>query len=149
MTRYARESVDEVFEAIQPLLKAHWAEIAQYLDITLNPDFDYYRASETAGQLRIYTARQESLIGYAIYRLAPALHYQHSLQAQQDVLYLSPEYRLGRIGWRLIEFADAQLKADGVKLVFQHQKVAHPALGVLLARMGYVKSDVLWSRRLD
>jgi GNAT superfamily N-acetyltransferase len=151
VTQFARESVEQVVEEIQPLLTEHWAEIAQYPDIALNPDFAYYRAAEAAGQLRIYTARHSShaLIGYAIYLLAPALHYQQSLQAKQDVLYISEPHRLGRVGWRLIQFADEQLKATGVQLVYQHQKVAHPALGRVLERLGYVQSDVLWARRLD
>lgn len=145
---FARESVSEVLEDIQPLLKEHWAEIAQYPDIPLNPDFGYYRAAELLGQLRIYTARQDDLIGYAIYIVAPASHYRDSLQAKQDVLYLMPEHRAGRIGWRLIEFADAQLRAEGVQLVHQHVKVNHN-FGPLLERLGYERAEYLYTRRLD
>lgn len=146
--RFARECVDDVLEEIQPLLKEHWAEIAQYPDIPLDPDFFQYRRAERAQQLRIFTARKDELIGYAIYILAPALHYRSSLQAKQDVLYLKPAHRAGRIGWRLIEFADEQLRKDRVQIVHQHVKWNHN-FGPLLDRIGYGLSEYIYSRRLD
>lgn len=148
--RYARETVATVIDEIQPLLRAHWAEIAQYPDIPLSPDFDCYKHLEAHGQLRIYTARHSSyaLIGYAIYTVSPALHYSNSIQAKQDVLFLQPEHRAGRIGWKLIAFADELLRQDGVQVVYQHVKTDHD-FGPLLERIGYRFCDKLYSRRLD
>lgn len=146
---FARETVATVIDEIGPLLFAHWQEIAQYPDIPLNPDFDHYTRAEMHGQLRVYTARHErDLAGYAVYIVAPALHYANSLQAKQDVLFLKPQYRHGRIGWKLIQFADVQLRADGVQVVYQHMKTDHD-FGPLLERLGYTFCDKLYSRRLD
>lgn len=147
--QFARESIATVIDEIGPLLLAHWEEIAQYPDIPLNPDFDFYKASEMHGQLRIYTARHErELVGYAIYIVAPALHYSKSLQAKQDILFLKASYRHGRAGWRLIEFADDHLRTEGVQVVYQHVKAEHD-FGPLLERIGYTFCDKLYSRRLD
>jgi hypothetical protein len=147
---FARESSDTVINEIAPLLEAHWAEIAHYPDIPVNVNYDAYFKFESLNALRIYTVRVGlALVGYAIFQVRPNLHYQSSLQAQQDVLYLCPEHRNGRLGWRFIAWCDAQLQAEGVQVVYQHQKVAHPALGRILHRLGYEAVDTLWAKRLD
>jgi hypothetical protein len=148
--QFNRESSDTVINEIAPLLEAHWAEIAHYPDIPVNCNYDAYLKLEAAGILRIYTVRAHlALIGYAIFLVSPNLHYGGSLQAKQDVLYLAPAYRRGRMGWRFIVWCDEQLRAEGVQVVVQHQKIAHPALGRILERIGYQAVDTLWMRRLD
>jgi GNAT superfamily N-acetyltransferase len=119
---FARESISQVIGEIKPLLEAHWQEIAQYPDIPLDPDYDQYAHAEAAGQLRIYTARADRLVGYAIYIVAPAWHYRQSLQARQDILFLLPKYRRGRTGLKLIQFTEQQLQAEGVQVVYQQFK---------------------------
>jgi GNAT superfamily N-acetyltransferase len=147
--RMARERVADVFTEIQPLLRAHYEEIAHFQDIPLDPNFARYCAMDEAGVLRIFTARiHDALVGYAIYAVDYALHYESSLQAIQDVLYLAPEHRNGRLGLRLIEHADVELKAEGVQVVRQHVKAKHD-FGRLLERLGYELEDKLYSRRLD
>lgn len=146
---FASESVATVIREIGPLIQQHWQEIAQYPDIALSPDFDQYHFLDSCGQLRIFTARVDGeLIGYAIYLLAPALHYSKSLQAKQDVLFLLPEHRKSFTGMRLIAYADESLRKDGVQVVYHHVKAAHN-FGPLLERMGYELSDLIYSRRLD
>lgn len=147
--QFAQESIATVIDEIGPLLLAHWQEIAQFHDIPLNVDFDHYKRAEAYGQLRIYTVRREhELVGYAIYILAPAPHYSTSLQAKEDVIYLKPEYRKGRVGWKLIEFADERLRLDRVQVVYHHVKPSHD-FGPLLKHIGYTFSESVYSRRLD
>jgi GNAT superfamily N-acetyltransferase len=147
---FARESCSDVLGEIAPLLEAHWAEIAYYPDIRVKVNYAAYFKFETHGVLRIYTIRVEgALVGYAIFQVNLNLHYGDSLQAQQDVLYLDPRYRQGRLGWRFIAWCDEQLRANGVQVVRHHQKLAHPALGKILHRLGYEPVDMLWTRRLD
>jgi GNAT superfamily N-acetyltransferase len=145
--RFAREAIATVFEDIQPLLLAHWREIAHFKDIPLAPDFSRYRRAEEHGVLRIFTARAERLVGYAIYAVETALHYSGSLQASQDTLYLDPRYRLGRTGLKLIEFADESLRAEGVQVVHQHATVAHD-FGPVLEHLGYELVECRYARRL-
>lgn len=148
--QFARESSDTVINEIAPLLENHWAEIAHYPDIPVGVDYDAYLRIEAKGALRIYTIRVGiELVGYALFTVNHSLHYSSSLQARQDVLYLDPTYRRGRVGWKFIAWCDTQLKAEGVQVVHQHAKIAHPQLAVLLPRLGYEAVDVIWSRRLD
>lgn len=112
---FGRERIIEVFGEIKPLLEMHWVEIAHYPDIALDPDYDHYVQAERKDMLRIFTARLgHELIGYAIYFVMPGLHYRKSLQAQQDILFLLPQHRKGRLGLRLIRHADEQLDRKSV-----------------------------------
>lgn len=149
LPRFAREGGLFVIDEIKPLLEAHWLEIAHYQDIPVKCDYGSYLKLEANGLLRIYTVRNSNLIGYAIFVVAKSLHYNDSLQARQDVLYLAPEFRRGRIGIRFIDWCDEQLKAEGVQVVYHHVKDAAPALGILLARRGYTLVDHIYAKRLD
>jgi GNAT superfamily N-acetyltransferase len=157
---YQREFAHELWGEIMPLLVRHKDEIAHFKDIELNPDVEAYNRCEEQGVLRCFTARSmcasyESgelmpgvLVGYAVYFVRPNPHFKDSLQASQDVLFILPEYRRGRIGLRLIEFADQVMKAEGVQAVYQHVKVKHD-FSPLLERLGYELVDRLYARRLD
>lgn len=153
--QFAEESLDSCLSEMQPLLEKHWQEIASDLSIPLEPDYERYHALEAASALRIYTARTEHvhqdarLIGYAVFFIAPHPHYKSSLQAFGDVLYLDPEFRVGRTAAQLIAISEDKLHALGVQVIRHHVKVAHPALGVLLKRMGYHHLEDNYERRLQ
>lgn len=140
----------ELFEEAFPLLSLHWREIAHYDDIALNPDVERYLGLEQADVLRVFTARAGgALVGYACFFVSCNGHYSDSLQALQDILYVDPGWRCSTIGLRLIRACDEALRVEGVQLVLQHVKEAHPALAVILERMGYERIDVIYGRRLD
>lgn len=146
---YQRERSHDLWAEITPLLEVHHREIAHYPDIPLDPDVERYNAAEDAGMLRCYTARVgERLVGYATFFLNNNLHYKSSLQAAQDVIFVLPEYRCGRIGISLIKYCDAALRAEGVQATYQHVKAAHN-FGPLLERMGYELVDLIYAKRLD
>lgn len=90
---------------------------------------------------------QRPLVGYAAYFVRANPHYRSSVQASQDVIYVSPAAR-GSTGARLIRFADEQLASEGVQAVYHHVKTAHN-WGRLLERMGYEAVDVIYAKRLD
>jgi len=147
-TEFQVEPVTPEFcEELGPLLHAHYKEIAHYQDIELSPDFSKYKQLYDAGVLRVYTARKEKeLIGYVIFFFNYSLHYQKSLQAVQDVLFIHPEHR--GVGTRLIKWADEQLRAEGAQVVYHHVKKEHN-FGALLERFGYKCVDLIYARRLD
>lgn len=148
---FARETIVEVLDEIKPLLEAHYHEIAHYPDIPLKPNYPRYYEAERVNGLRIFTVRlDQALIGYAIYFVSTSLQYSDSLQAHQHLLFVHPDYRKGSHGRRLIQFADEQLRAEGVQVVIQHTKArADLNIGPLLERMGYELMDHLYVRRLD
>lgn len=145
---YGVETIAEVIAEIIPLLDAHWDEIAHFRDIPLSPDWARYRMAENARALRIFTARADgALVGYAIFFVMRAPHY-NVVQADQDILFLLPEYRRGLTGLALIKHADKELKHEGVTIVMHHVKAAHD-FGPLLEHLGYEPVDRLYAKRLD
>lgn len=146
---YQEERVSGIWAELEPLLEAHWAEIARYQDIKLDPDVEAYERLEAEGKVRCYTARDGgALIGYAVFFVRGNLHYRNSLQAIQDVLFVLPQHRAGLAGVRLIKVAEERLKALGVQVVYHHAKRTN-RVGELLERLGYELVDGLYAKRLD
>jgi hypothetical protein len=57
---YERQSMGCVVNEIQPLLEAHWQEIAHYKDILLSPYRNRYRLAEANKSLALYSMRERS-----------------------------------------------------------------------------------------
>jgi GNAT superfamily N-acetyltransferase len=158
---YQREPCAAIWDEVAPLLERHWHEVAHYQDIPLAVDRAAYERADAGGFLRCFTARLPALpqlvgdprpgalIGYAAYLVGPNWHYRMSLQAKQDVVFLAPEHRRGRVALRLLALADEQLKAEGIQAVYHHVKLAHPRLGRLLEHLGYEAVETIWAKRLD
>ncbi|MGH8200318.1 MAG: GNAT family N-acetyltransferase [Steroidobacteraceae bacterium] len=148
--QYARESLEQVRAAgIERLLKRHWAEIAHFKDIPLAVDWPAYEAAEGNGGLRLFTVRMvEELLGYACYLVRANPHYLSSVQAVQDVLFIAPECRKARLGAELLRYSEGELAGEGVEVIYQHSKVAHP-MDALLRRLGYEQIETTWAKRLN
>jgi hypothetical protein len=148
---FALEVLEEkIFEEAEPLLQMHYQEIAHYHDIPLIPDRANYLKMQELGMLRFFSIRDEErkLEGYAVFLVRPNIHYSTSIQASQDILFLNPAHRKGRIGYRFIQWCDLQLKLEGVQVVYHHVKKAHN-FGPMLERLGYEEIDIIYGRRLD
>lgn len=152
--QFALETLDEVRAGgIEQLLAQHWQEVAFYKDIPLEPDWELYGATESIGRLRIFTARiRGELVGYAAFLLNRNPHYKSSWQASQDVLFVAPAHRSGKIGAHLILFAERHLRTESppVQVTYQHSKAsAELDISPLLERLGYELVDTIWAKRLD
>lgn len=146
---FQREAMGDLIGEIQPLLEDHWREVAHYPDIPLDPAWNTYRGFEADGQLHCYSAREnDELIGYVVFFVRPNHHYQGSLQAWQDVLFMDREHRVGMAGVRLIKYAERRLAAEGVQVVYHHAKRTNK-VGGLLVRLGYELVDEIYAKRLD
>jgi GNAT superfamily N-acetyltransferase len=149
-TTIARERFAPFFAEAFPLIEKHYREIAHYDDIALKVDEKFYAAADEAGLLQTFVARVDGLIaGYCIVIVRRAPHYSDSLQAVQDVIYVDPDRRSIGVGLRLLREMERELRAQGVQVIYQHEKIKHPALGKVLAHLGYEPVDKLWAKRLD
>lgn len=111
--------------------------------------WQHYRRCDEAGLLRIYTIRNgKCLVGYSIYTVVQNSHYGDSLQANNDIIYLTPELRGRMTGFKFIRWCDAQLKLGGVQRVTMHIKLAHN-WGKALERQGYMAEEIIYAKRLD
>jgi GNAT superfamily N-acetyltransferase len=147
---FQRERAHDLWGEIEPLLEAHYREIATFQDIPLAPDRERYNTAEDNGMLRCYTARiAGKLIGYAVFFVSQHAHYGTSKQAVQDVVFISAEHRRGRLGLEMLRYAENALKDEGVDVAHHHVKVKHPALGKLLEHMGYAVTEHVYTKRIQ
>lgn len=158
MIRYALESRADVLEEIQPLLARHWEEVAFYRDVPLAPDWLRYELFDRQKRLRVFTARLEAeLIGYCVATFGESLHYRGSVTVEEDLVFLAPEHRKGRLGVGLISFADLHLQGElrdlypGQPIVMKRHVKLRPDLdyGPLLEHLGYQPMERIFVKRLD
>ena len=145
---FQREDFSEFFDDALPLLEAHYKEIAHYQDIELDIDVETYMAIDSSDALRMYSARDDDgvMSGYAVFFIRSNLHYQGSLQANQDVVYIDKEKR--GFGRSFIKWCDEQLRFEGVQVVYHHVKADHN-WGAMLEEQDYKLVDVIYAKRLD
>ena len=150
---FAVESFADVWPEAEPLTRPHWKEIAKNKGLlTLNPDLDKYRRLDANGHLLLVTARADGdLIGYFVWIISAHPHYKHVLAGEEDLHFLSPEYRSGGrygkdrgYGFELLKAARDAAIARGARLLAMREKIKHehPAL---MEALGFVPTDVVYT----
>jgi len=147
---YKSEEVTQgLIDEILPLLMLHEKEL-NVSGRPLDPDYLTYIVADVKRQLAVYTVRdgeEKSVIGYAVYWLSRHPHYDIKV-AQQDILFLHPAHRKGRVGIKLIKFSEKCLKEDhSVEMVLQHTK-SHKSLESLFQYLGYTELETIYSKVL-
>lgn len=152
-TLYAREDLTQVlWDELQPLLKAHYLEVAHFKDVPLEPSHEGYLRIQNNDALRIFTARtDDKLVGYMVVFVSISLHYASKVYANQDIFYVEKSLRGMRIGAELDLYARNYLRDYcSVDILFQHSKHADGLnIGPFLKRQGYEHIDDIWAIRLD
>lgn len=145
--KYQQEFLPTVENDIRPLIQKHWEDIALNKDkIKLNPDWDAYYVLEQAGVLKIFTAREgDKLVGYFVVIIQYNMHYKDHLFASNDIIFLHPDYRKGRTGIKLIQFAEKCLKEDGVSVLTINTKV-HKPFDKLMEFLGFGLIERVYSK---
>ena len=143
------KDIDSIKDQIQVLIKRHYAELTLDKDVMkLAPDWDRYNELNSLGKLSIVAAYDgEKIVGYSVFFLNEHIHYKNNIIANNDVLFLAPEYRLGMTGIKLIKYSEMILQQLGVSKVIWHVKMAKD-FRKLLHRMGYQDEDIIVGRAL-
>jgi GNAT superfamily N-acetyltransferase len=144
MIEFGVEGFDQARSEIKGLISLHYEEIALNKEvIPLDPDWDRYKTLIANKLAYLITARDDGkLIGYSIFFVTNHLHYKSTLYANNDLLYLHPNYRKGMIGPRLIQYSEQFLKALGVSKILWHVKF-NKDFTRILHHMGYVDEDII------
>lgn len=147
--KYQQEFLSQVQTECKSLIELHWEEIALNKDnIKLNPDWDAYYSLEGQGKLKIFTARDgNTLVGYFVVILGNNIHYKDHLFASNDIIYLHKDFRKGFAGVRLIKFAEACLKEDGVSVLTINTKI-HQPFDKVLERLKFKPIERVYSKYL-
>src|ERR1700687_2140708 len=101
------------------MLAAHYEEIARFKDLTqLSPDLERYRRLEDQGWVNTLLAFVENqAVGFCWLVVQSNLHYKGLVFCQNDVLYVAPEQRKGRIGLQLMRETCQRARTLGAKLM--------------------------------
>ena len=141
------ESADEALQAIFSLLPSHYEEVAVNKEhIKLNPDYEAYRNLYEAGNMTIMVARDDrnnAAIGYCIFFLTPHIHYKDKIYANNDIIYVHPNYRHCKLADNMLKMSEERLRQLGVSVMLLHMKVDHPFDELCLSN-GYSEMEKLW-----
>ena len=144
------EDVDgfKFVDEFEKLFPEHYEELCVTKDFNYEPDYEAYKRMAEAGMLRCITCRSdERLIGYIIFIVTPHLHYKSCVTAIEDLYFVTKEFRKGRVGIRLFQYAEQVLKDRGVKRIVMHTKV-HLDNSKLFEYLGYKMTDKVFSKML-
>ena len=106
-----RADVRSTWPDVYPLMAAHWAEL---YDTPFKLDTNVVEAAMAANLCRLFVARDDKIIGYAMYLLSPALFDMGNIEATELGVFISPDHRKGSLAVRLLSFADRELLDEGV-----------------------------------
>lgn len=132
------EPLATCLEEMKALFPKHWEELGIYRDrMPLAPKYEVYWAREAAGELVMATLRKDGrIIGYCPNFVAPGLHYETTLTATMDILYIAPEHRGDGSGKMLFTILKAELMRRGVKIWYAGSK-NHKQIEWFLKMMGF------------
>jgi len=75
------------------------------------------------------------------------LHYKSCVTAIEDLYFVTKEFRKGRVGIKLFQYAEQVLKDRGVKRIVMHTKV-HLDNTRLFEYLGYKMTDKVFTKML-
>jgi GNAT superfamily N-acetyltransferase len=131
------ERIEDVLHELKPVHAAHWQETERYRHgIALNPDYNYMINAERSGRFMLFTVRNQSgIVGNCMMYLSRSTHTQRWV-AEEDTIFILPEYRKGRLGVRLIRYVEDVLRNMGVTEIRVTVKTVND-VGRLLSHLGY------------
>ena len=143
--QFAVERFRDVYAEAQPLMTAHWEEIAKNKQLLhLNPNEKLY--AQMAANLVLVTARDAGkLAGYFLWVLVNHPHCADVRTAEEDLHYLRPEYRRGLTGYLFLKFASQAAIDAGAQLLIMREKVGHEHRAVM-QRLNFAPTDIVYTR---
>jgi predicted GNAT superfamily acetyltransferase len=151
-TNIQQVGVDEIrgHPGVQALFERHYEEVALHKDVMqLDPSWDHYYALEEQGMLLVLGVFVDQvLVGYSVNFFDGHLHHQQSQVCYNDLLFVDPSHRRGRLGLRLVHATEDAARQRGACLILWQAK-PHTALDTLLLRQGYGVQDIIYSKALN
>lgn len=136
---------EDELKAIYPL---HYEELTISKNFPLDPDYARYARMAEMGMLKLITCRKDDeMIGYVLMIIGPMLHYKTCIAAHEDIYYLKKEHRSGRIGVKLFQFVEDEMKKLGVDRIIMGTKV-YSDNSKLFEYLGYHFYEKLFTKEI-
>jgi len=148
MIEYKDDDWLENLDALKEIIKDHYEELSVTKTFPLDPDWDAYKQLLDIGRLKFITCKDDGkLVGYIIFFISPHLHYKSCLTAFEDIYFLKKEYRKGRTGIRMFQFAEKVMKELKVDRLIYATKV-HSDNSSLFEYFGFKLMDKVFTKML-
>jgi len=140
MITFQEESYKIMFTPeFENLMIPHYQEVGGFKDsdkIKLSLNWDMYKVIGENGNVVMFTVRNSGeLIGYNFYIVSTHPHYKDTLIAEADSIYLTPQFRKGYTGYKLIKYSINKLK-ERVNAITLNMHVDH-SFESLAKRLGF------------
>lgn len=152
MFEIRQEKLSSKWGELQPLLEAHWEELAKQKDImVLKPWHQGYEILENNNAMVNIFAYDEggSIVGYCLSIIQRNLHYQNLNMCVNDVLFVLPQYRNSPLGLKLISITERLAKESGCNIVVWRAKPGSQLDKLFKIKKGYSEQDISYIRRLE
>lgn len=137
---FKRPTVADVWAEARVLMQAHYKEVGILPIDLFHPDRDRYVKMDEYGLTKLFTMRVSGrLSGYCLFLLVQHLHCPSTVWAQQDALYVRPEFR-GERAMQFIIWQDMQLRHERVDIVRRQVTDRHDYARTLES-IGYRRVD--------
>jgi len=134
---FQREAFADVIDEGRPVLAVQWEEAGETDAGEFALSEGRYVKMDQVGALRIYTVRHNGrFVGYVSLFVFVGMH-AAAKAGVSDALYILPEFRRPMISLRLMRYAEAALRSEGVTVIHMSVNERFPGLGRLLEFMGY------------
>ena len=136
---FALERFADVVEELAPMHRMQWAEVDERMKVfEFRPNYPAYAQMEQEGRILQFVIRKSgALVGYCMVMLFESLHTQ-LLSAQEDSLFLHPDYRGGFMMVAFVKYIIHVLTGYGVRDMRVTSKTSNKAY-VLMERAGFVQ----------
>lgn len=157
MIQFHKEYLNKYFfEEIKPLLMMACKEVYKEKENDImfekfkenNIDYDYFLNKQNEGKLFITTIRDNNkLVGYWALEYFKHSQSNNIIVANNQTIYVLPEYRKNNISVDFIKFTEDLLKKYGVDQIFVG---VNPNLktDILFKRLKYSLNEVIMSKKL-
>ena len=144
---FRRVPVEIVRDHCPKLNKMHYEEVCPHsLEIPLSINWPEYEEIQRKGALfTIIIIVNDAIMGYAWFTLLYPTHYQDTLHAINNVIYVHPKIRKSGIGLKFIRYLEKELKQIGVKKIYFNSKVK-TNFPVVLEHFNYIPEEIIYSK---
>jgi hypothetical protein len=143
---FQEEDYWDALPEMKELFEDTHEEVGPFKEAVFDVDYSVYNTLADAGQLLIFTARDEKdLVGYAVFMLVNHQYYTGMLVAQSDIIYMKPEYR-GLVACEFIKEVDRLLEVDHGVAGITIQVVMERDFSSLLEHLDYTTTAKVCSR---
>ena len=149
MITYQVERWTDITSELSDLFEKHWHEVAlNHDEIKLDVAWDKYAAMCLSGNLHVVTVRSDGvLVGYHVAYVDGHMHYKSTIHACVDIYFIAPEFRNGRVGLKMFEFVEEDLRRLGVKKIITATKI-HLNHSRLFEHLGYTNTEITFTKLL-